>query len=228
MTASIRRSLPPSADVGLGEAVAQQVARVVAQPEVGGGVGARVLARALGVGLDHHGQLGRDERVGPDPLAREARVLGRREVGVGAERALGGEVEHLRPERGGDHLLARHAAGVEAVEEPAHGGQRAGVVARRLRVPDADAEQEAPRVRAAQLQVLPGDVGRVVLPDVEDARGDRDLLGRLEVRAGVVERRRAAEPERAVAERLELGHDARPRLVAPPDSDPTQSHGGEA
>ena len=95
-------------DVGLGEAVAQQVARVVAQPEVGGGVGARVLARALGVGLDHHGQLGCHERVGPDPLAREARVLGRHEVGVGAERALGGEVEHLRPERGGDHLLARH------------------------------------------------------------------------------------------------------------------------
>ena len=82
---------------------------------------------------------------GPDPLAREAGVLGRREVRVGAERALRGEVEHLRPERRRQPLVARdrRIARVKAVEERPHGGERARVVARRLGVPDADAQQEA-------------------------------------------------------------------------------------
>ena len=146
-------------------------------------------------------------------------MLGRREVGVRAERALGREVEHLRPERGGDPLVARHPAGVEAVEERAHGAQRPRVVARGLRVPDADAEQEAAGEVARQLRVLRGDVGRLVLPDVEDPGGDRDLLRRLQVRPRLRERGRAAEPQRVVAERLELGHDAGARLVAAPDAE---------
>jgi hypothetical protein len=46
-------------------------------------------------------------------------------------------------ERGGEPALPRHAALVERVEERAHGRERPRVVARRLAVADADAEQEA-------------------------------------------------------------------------------------
>ena len=85
------------------------------------------------------------------PLAGDARVLGRDEVRVGAERPLRREVEHLRPERGGDPAVGRH--GFEPVEERAHRGERARVVAVRLGVADADAEQEPPGEVGVELGV---------------------------------------------------------------------------
>jgi hypothetical protein len=108
---------------------------------------------------------------------------------MGPERALGGEVEHLRTQRGGDALVARdrRLRRVEAVEECPHGRQRPCVVARGLGMPDADAEQEAAGELAGQLRVLRRHVSGLVLPDVEDPRGDRDLPGRLQVRAGLGE-----------------------------------------
>ena len=151
------------------------------------------------------------------------------EVRVRAERALLGQVEHLRPERGGQTLVLGHRrlGGVEAVEELAHRLQRARVVARRLRVADADAEQEAVRVVARELGVVARDVRRVVLPDVEDAGDDRERRRRLDVRARLLDRRAAAEPERAVAERLELGLGRRGRRAsAAPDADSSEFHAG--
>ena len=52
------------------------------------------------------------------------------------------------------------------------------------------------------------DVGRVVLPDVEDAGGDGQRAARLQIRPRLLERRAPTEPQRPVAELLELRYDA--------------------
>src|SRR3954447_20723961 len=193
-------------DVLLREAEAQEIAGVVGESQVGGRVLARDLAGAGGVRLEDHGDLGGDQHPRSDAIAREAGVLRGGEVGVGAERALRGEVEHLRPERGGEPLIARHGllSGVEAVEEVAHGLQRPRVVRGRLGMPDADAEDEAARELALELRTAGRHVGRRVLPDVEDARGDRERLGGLEEGPDLRERGAAPEPQRAEAEALDL------------------------
>src|SRR5215212_8328897 len=151
----------PVCDIGFGESEVQQALGVVGQAEVGLGVPARDRASGLGVGFDDDGYLWGDKRVAPEPVAREARVLRRDEVRVGAERTLFGEVEHLWPQRGEHELVARYRLrrGSQAVTERAHVRQWPGVVAGRLRMADADAEQEAPRERRAQLRVRRRDVG---------------------------------------------------------------------
>ena len=214
-------------DVVLGEAEPQQVARVVAQPQVGLRELARRRPRDLGVGLDHDRELRRDQHAGPDALARERRVLGRREVRVGAERPLGGEIEHLRAERGGEALIARDATGIEPVEVLAHRLQRPRVVAGRLRMADPDPEQEPVAELGTELGVAARDVGGLVLPDVEDAGNDGQRAARLEVRPRLVQRRAAAQPQRPVAERLDLRYDAGAAFIAAvPDSDPSEVHSG--
>ena len=185
-TASMSRSLPPSGHVALGEAEPQQVARVVGQPQVGGGEGARLRAAAApGRGPRRRRARGRASALGPDPLAREARVLDGREVRVRAERPLRGELEHLRPERGDDTLVARHRrlGGVEPVEELAHLRERLLVLARS---PPGDRCPTPSRKRSpnslAQLGVPGRDVRRLVAPDVEDPGRDGERGGRLEAR----------------------------------------------
>jgi Trk K+ transport system NAD-binding subunit len=213
-------------DVALGEAEAQEVARVVAPVQVALGVGPGRLAGDLVVGLHHDGELGGHDGVRSDPLAREARVLRRREVRVRAERPACREVEHLGSQRGGDARVAgnRRISRVQAVEELAHLGERLRVLARRLGVADADAEQESPRERPLELRALRRDVGRLVLPDVEDPGRDRHGARALQERPDLRERRAAADPQRREAERLELGHHVRPLPVHPPDADASKVH----
>ena len=55
---------------------------------------------------------------------------------------------------------------------------------------------------ARELRVLGGELCRLVGPDVDDAGRDDERLGRLEQRSHARQPRRAAEPERAVAELL--------------------------
>src|SRR6185312_1158262 len=109
---------------------------------------------------------------GPQALAGYAGVLDGHEVGVRARRALARELEHPRAQRGEAALALRRwrGCGVEAVEEAAHRGQRTAVVARGLRVADADAEHEAPREVGAHGRVGGGGLGGIVDPDIEDAR----------------------------------------------------------
>ena len=138
---------------------------------------ARARSRAaVLIRLHHDGDFRRDELARSHSFPRESRVLGRREVRMGPEGALRRQVQHLGSERGGAALVARHGriGRVEPVEERSHGRQRLVVPARRLGMADADAEQEAVRERARELRVLRGDVRRLVLPHVEDPRGDRE------------------------------------------------------
>jgi hypothetical protein len=92
-------------------------------------------------------------------------------------------------------------------------------------VADADPEQEAIGVVLRELGVLTRDVGRIVLPDVEDAGGDGDRRARLDVRPRLLDRRAATQPERPVAERLDLRYDAGATFVlAVPDADSSEFH----
>ena len=58
------------------------------------------LQRLVAVGLEHHHLLGRQDRVGAEDLASLGGVLDGHEVRVGARGLLGGQAQHLRPERG--------------------------------------------------------------------------------------------------------------------------------
>ena len=85
----------------------QQVGRVVAQPEIELGIRSRGGAGALVVVVEHARQLGRDQRARAE-RSRAKRVCSTGdEVGVRAERALGAEIEHLRPERRDAAVVAR-------------------------------------------------------------------------------------------------------------------------
>jgi hypothetical protein len=89
---------------------------------------------------------------------------------------------------------------------------------------DADPEQEAPGERARDVGALRGDVGRLVLPHVEDPRGDRQRARALQERPRLRHRRAAADPQRAVAEGLDLGDAVKSFLMAPPDADRAEVH----
>ena len=60
------------------------------------------------------------------------------------------------------------------------------------------------RKRAAGARATPPRLRRRLLPDVEDPGGERDRAAHLQERPHLRDRRAAADPERAVAERLEL------------------------
>ena len=229
MTASINRSLPPSASSPSSKPSREQVAGVVRHPQVGLGVGPRFRPAVLGVGVHDDRDLGGEQRAVADPLAGQARVLDGREVRVCAKRSLGGELEHLRPERRDDALVAGHrrVGVVEPVEEVAHLRERLLVPAGRLRMPNPDPEQEALAEVAAQVGVTGRDVRRLVAPHVQDAGGDGQRGGRLEVRARLHERWAPSQPERPEAERLDLCQRAHSLLVAAPDSNPSERHASE-
>src|SRR5262249_34297707 len=101
-------------------------------------------------------------------------------------------------------------------------------------VADAEPEEEAVVVRVGEHArgVRGGD--RVARPDVRDARGDTDAVGRSEQHRAVRERLACAEalrvPERVVAERLDLTRSgscvgrARDGEGADPDSDLAELH----
>ena len=216
-------------EVGVRPAQPPEVGRVVAQVQVGtvdGGPAER--ARRDRVGVEHHLLLGSEQRALPEDLAGEARVRRRGEVGVRARRALGGEGEHLRPERGEHPVLDGHALGVEDVEVVDDRVVRAAVLLRGLGMADADAEQEAAGVDRGDPVVRRRDLGGGRAPHVHDARGDGEAAGGVEQLLGEeqVRGRGPADPHRAVAERLDLLRQARGELVAtPPDPDAAQFDG---
>ena len=112
----------------------------------------RATARArVGVGLEHHVLLGREQRAVAERLAGDLGVLGRHEVGVRAAGAVAGQLEHLRAECREHAPVGGHGGGdrVELVEVPA-GDLASGFVyspgwvwSMSRWVADADAEQGA-------------------------------------------------------------------------------------
>ena len=168
-------------EVGVRPAQPPEVARVVAQVQVGavdGGPAER--AGRDGVGVEHHLLLGGEQRALPEDLAGEARVRRRGEVGVRARRALGGQRQHLRPERGEHPVLDGHALGVEDVEVVDDRVVGAAVLLRGLGMADADAEQEAAGVGRGDPVVRRRDLGGGRAPHVHDAGGDGEAAGGVE------------------------------------------------
>ena len=231
-TASIRRSEPPSGEVGLREAEVEQVAACSCS---GRGRASRSRGRRpwRARGRSRRRRRARAPAACPGPSrSRADRVCstGTKYVCAPALRSrasssiLGRSAARQRSSAGGGA-----GDGVEPVEERAHRRQRAPVVARRLRVADADAEHEAPGELRAQRGVLRRRLGRVVGPDVEDPRRGGQRRRGLQDRADVGHVRRAADPPRAVAELLhELGRLAgalgAERAVAGPDADRAEIH----
>ena len=158
-----------------------------------------------------------------------------------AGRAVAGELEHPGAERGETPLADRDGGRrrVEVVEIGRGRGQRALVAAgfadhvEERTVADADAEEEPARERVRECGVTLRGLLRGVHPEVQDAGGHRDAVGRVEQGSAVVEdrpARAAREPDRRVAERLELGRSrgllarvAVAQLPAP-DSGATELH----
>src|SRR5262249_23752586 len=96
-----------------------------------------------------------------------------------------------------------------------------------LRMPDPDPEHEAAAVVGVDLRVRGGDVRRVVLPDVQDAAGDRERRRGLQVGPALVDARAAPDPQRAVAEGLYLsGCVGAAAAAAAPDADGSEFHWG--
>ena len=164
-------------------------------------------------------------------------MLRRREVRVRAARPRGGELEHLRPEcgeharRGLGRLDAAEDGLVHRVQVGAHRPERLRVLVAAAgdarRVADADPEQEAPRIGVRE---RPGSVRgrhRVARVDVGDARGDHGPLREREERRGLREALlrpdALAEPDRRVAELLELGSE-RARLRRAPQAERSEPH----
>ena len=165
------------------------------------------VARPGRIVIQHHAELGRQQRIGAERAAGERGVRGGDHVGMRAGGALGRERQHLGAERGQAQLVGRHAGLRETVEERAHLRQRLGPgLADQRPVADAEAEHD-PRPPLGRLPGEPGgDLGGLVLPDVEDAAGDPQVLGGVEqpVDRGedaVVDA--ARNPRRAIAELLD-------------------------
>ena len=216
-------------EVGVGPAQAPEVARVVAQVQVravDGGPAER--AGGDGIGVEHHLLLGRQQRPVAEDLAGLPGVVGGGQVRVRAGGALGGEREHLRAERGQRPVLDGHALGVEDVEVVDDRVVGAAVLLGGLRVADADAEQEAAGMGGGDPVVGRRDVLGGRGPHVDDAGGDGQVRGGVEQLLGEeqVGGRRPADPDRAVAERLDLLGETRGELVAaPPDPDAAEFDG---
>jgi hypothetical protein len=74
-------------------------------------------------------------------------------------------------------------------------------------VADSDAEQEAPAVGRGQPGMRGRDIGGIMHPQIEDAGGDGDRLGRGQQVLHRIEHRSAdvGDPQRGVAEFLQFG-----------------------
>ena len=134
-------------------------------------------------------------------------------------RAGAGELQHGRSQRREDDRHGNGGCGScdgnrrHGVEVGGHRRDRSpvGLAARgdEALVTDAHAEQETAGIRVAQRERGSSHRRRVACVDAGDAGGDHELRGRTEQDAGMRERLlpTLAEPERAVAERLDLPHD---------------------
>ena len=208
---------PVAAAVGhvlIAVAESPPVVRVVRQVEVDRQVLPGERAGAGRVGAQHHRLLRCDEPVRAEGVAHDPGVLGRDQVGVRAGAAVAGEVQHLRTERSEHTVLDRQGRRccVEAVEVLAHPGQRLGVLTRadpldERGVADTDADEQPPAVAIGQLGTALRRLGRLVEPQVEDPCRHRGGRRRAEQRLDRREQIAAdvGDPQRAVAELLELG-----------------------
>jgi len=106
------------------------------------------------------------------------------------------------------------------VEVAAHRRERLVVAGHHIRVPDADAEDEASVVGVVQHVRTRGQCLRLACPDVRDPAGDGDPLGRAEDDAAVGEDLLVAlgDPECRIAQRLDLLGD----ITFPRGGQPTQ------
>ena len=174
-------------EVGFGEAEVEQILPVVAEIEVapcvfpGDGFGAARVA------FDDARQLGNDELVGPEPLAREARVLdGDKVQGCPrCARALG----RASSARARPSSALSTGAGLGDASRPSrnapHRRHRPAVLTRRLAMADADAEHDPRREVRSQIRVGGGRRVRMVAPDVEDAGRGNERRCRVEDRTDV-------------------------------------------
>ncbi len=137
-----------------------------------------------------------EQRAGPEGVPGPPDVLSGDEVGMGSGGAFGREPEHLRAESREDKAVRRDAVGLEFVDVGHDRVVGLDVLADRLGVTGADAEQETAGVGGLDPRERRGDLVTVGLPHVDDAGRDDKLAGRgqqpvndREIGAG-----RAAEP----------------------------------
>ncbi len=193
----------------LGEAQPQPVVGVVGQREVVGQGGAGGGAGPVQVGVQDDAQFGRQQPV---------RARGRRgpgatcstvyEVRVRAARPFGGEPQHLRPEGGQYPLLGRHrhGRGVQFAEVLDHLRVRPGVPRGHRRVADAEPEDEPvvrPRRPARQTLLATSAALSCQMLRMPVATVIREVA--VDQRHRPVDAGRAAQPDRAVAQFLQLG-----------------------
>ncbi len=167
-------------EVAVAEPEGAQVVRIVREGEVDREEGARGLPRHVGVGIEDDGDLRCEQSTGTEDPAGAHGVLDGYEVRMGAERSLGRELEHARPERGEHPSLTpdRCVLPVEPVEELDHVRVRALVPFDDRAVARADPEQEAARVLRVEIGCRCGELRRGDQPDAHDAARDRDGTGR--------------------------------------------------
>jgi hypothetical protein len=96
-------------------------------------------------------------------------VLRRRQVRVRSGTASRGEFDHLRAERRDRPAVLRHSILVKLVEVLSERVVRLLVFGVRLRMPDADTQQEAAGVGLVDPVVRLGDGAGIGCPDVHDA-----------------------------------------------------------
>src|SRR5438552_2758438 len=205
-------------EVRIAPAEAPQVVHVVVELEVALHVAPRGRARGHGVLIQHGCLLHCQERTCAELLARDRGVLDRHEVRMRTQRALRGEPQHLRPERGEHpgHLDLRSdvRSGIHRVEVAAHVLEwtRVGLSTRLdgWRVTHAKPKQEATGIRVDQRARSVRHGHGVARPDVGDAGRDDELRRCAEQEARVRERLLTAEafryPERSEPERLKRAH----------------------
>ena len=104
-------------------------------------------------------------------------VLDRHEVGVGAERALGGQFEHAGPERGQSAAPLGHGRvkTVKGVEVLGHVAVRPGIVLDDGRVTGAQAQKEPPGILGLQICHRAGDLLGIAGPDAHDPAGHHQV-----------------------------------------------------
>lgn len=207
----------PIRKVCFGEAVSQPCVPVVRQRAVGvGEERSAEVSRACGIGVEDHGDAGGEERSGAELGPREARVAGGHDVWVRAGGACPGDLKHLWTERGDHDPTARYRSrlSLELVKVSLHCGERPPVASgvdpvEQGAVADADAKQEAIRMKIFKGVVGGGQCAGFVEPHVHDAGRHGGCPGRSQQPFDVgkdcrVRLDAAGHPDRAETELLHL------------------------
>ena len=205
--------------VGVVEAERAQVVGVVHQAQV------RLLDRRAadrpgpdGIGVQHHLLLRDQDRADAEDLPGPPGVLGCDQVRVGTGGAFGGEPQHLGSQGGQHPPRWRDLLGVEHIEVGHEFAVRFGVpVTDRLRMADAQTQQEPVGMPGHHAVVRGGHRLRIVTPDVHDpgrhgqrGRGIQQFLDQAEITV------RGAEPQRGIPELFQRHRQPRRYQRAPP------------